>query len=594
MVSNSQLSPLRSLIDAEQQFVKVYEETLLLEAIAQLNQTNHCSIALDNSANLNIYHPSCNSCILIIDDNGRLIGIITERDIVRLIAEKRLLENLTVAQVMTKNLITCKIAELANPLLLIEVMHRNHIRHLPVINEQDQPIAIVTPTAIRAILQPTDLLKLRFVEDVMNRRVIYASSRISIPKLAKRMAHQRVSSIVIVKKTRTNAIYPLGIITEHDLVKLQNLQIPLDKVRVETIMSTPLFTVKPTDSLWSAHQEMQSLRIRHLVVINSAGELVGILTQTSILQAVNVGELQQIINALQLQVATLQAENVQLLERVNQELKQQVDKQATRLASQADREKLLLDIALKIRSSLDLETILQTTVEEVRQHLKTNRVIIYRFEPDWSGKVVVESVEQPQWSIFNQVVRDECFEQSWLKLYQEFKSRAIADIYNANLIDCYVQFLEGFQIRANLVIPILVNQKLWGLLIAHHCVEPRLWLTDEIQFLEQLGVHLAIAIQQANLLKQAQQTQAELEIEVQEQTNQLQQELIERQQAETKVLERQEILRSFYDSSPMMMGVVELLDNDILHLSDNQFTASFFGTTTKALANQKARDMGCS
>lgn len=460
MISKSQSLSLLSLVDAQQQFVKVSEETLLLEAIAQLSKINHRFVAIDNSTSPKIETPSCSSCILITNNNGQLIGIITERDIVRLIAEKRQLENLTVAQVMTQNIITCKITELVKPLLLIQVMYRNHIRHLPVVNELYHPIAIVT-----------------------------------------------------------------------------------------------------------------------------RGELMGILTQTSILQAVNVGELQQVIQDLQLQVETLQAENVRLLERVNQELKQQVDKQA-------DREKLLLNIALKIRSSLDLQTILQTTVEEVRQHLQTNRVVIYQFEPNWSGKVVVESVEQPQWSILNQVVRDECFEQTWLTPYQEYKSKAIADIYQANLSECHIQFLESLHIRANLVIPILVNQKLWGLLIAHHCVEPRLWLTDEIQFLEQLGVHLAIAIQQANLLQQAQHTQAELEIEVQERTNQLQQELIERQQAETKVLERQEILRSFYDSSPMMMGVVELLDNDILHLSDNQFTASFFGTTTEALANQKARDMG--
>ncbi|MFB2972959.1 PAS domain S-box protein [Aerosakkonema sp. BLCC-F183] len=591
MVSIYQPSSLRSIFDAEQQFVKVDRKTLLLEGLAQLSQINHRFTTSDNSTNLNTPIYCGNSCILIVEDNERLIGIITARDIVRMIAQKRQLKKLTVAQVMTHHPIACKVADLENPLLLIQVMHQQKFQHLPVVNEQYQPIAIVTPATIGDILQTADLLKLRFVEEIMSRQVIYASPKISIAKLAQRMTRQQVSSIVIVKKTRTNAIYPLGIITEQDLVQLAALQMRLDELRAERVI-TPLFTVKQKDSLGSAHQEMQTRRIRHLGVVNPQGELVGILTQTRILQAINLAEVQQVINALQLQVQTLKADNAQLLERANQELKQQLDKQATLLVSQADREKLLFDIALKIRSSLDLETILQTTVEEVRKHLQTNRVIIYRFETDWSGKVVVESVEQPQWSILHEVVRDECFEPSWLTAYQEQQSKAIADIYNANLSTCYIQFLENFKVRANLVIPILVDRTLWGLLAVHHCTEPRIWLTDEILFLERLCINLAIAIQQSNLLKQAQQTQVELELQVQSRTNQLQQELIERASVEAKVLERQEILRSFYDSSPMMMGVVELLDNDILHLFDNQFTANFFGTTPEALANKKARDLG--
>ncbi|WP_374797823.1 PAS domain S-box protein [Aerosakkonema funiforme] len=284
---------MKSIFDAEQQFVKVDRKTLLIEAIAQLNQINHSFAKSDNSTNLNTPIYSGNSCILIIEDNGRLIGIITARDIVMLIAQKRQLEKLTVAQVMTHHPIACKVADLENPLLLIQVMHQHKFWHLPVVNEQYQPIAIVTPATIGDVLQPAELLKLRFVEEIMSRQVIYASPKISIAKLAQRMTRQQVSSIVIAKKTRTNAIYPLGIITEKDLVQLQALQLPLNELRAERVMSTPLFTVKPKDSLVSAHQEMQTRRIRHLGVVNPQGELVGILTQMRILQAVNLAEVQR-------------------------------------------------------------------------------------------------------------------------------------------------------------------------------------------------------------------------------------------------------------------------------------------------------------
>lgn len=52
-------------------------------------------------------------------------------------------------------------------------------------------------------------------------------------------------------------------------------------------------------------------------------------------------------------------------------------------------------ITLRIRQSLDINEILNTTVSEVRKFLKADRVIVYRFNGEWEGTVVVESVEPP-------------------------------------------------------------------------------------------------------------------------------------------------------------------------------------------------------
>ncbi len=51
-------------------------------------------------------------------------------------------------------------------------------------------------------------------------------------------------------------------------------------------------------------------------------------------------------------------------------------------------------------------------------------------------------------------------------------------------------------------------------------------------------------------------------------------------------------LRSFFDSASMMMGIVELMDDEILHISDNAATARFFGLTSEAMLNTKASEMG--
>ncbi|HEY9761705.1 MAG TPA: GAF domain-containing protein [Trichocoleus sp.] len=204
------------------------------------------------------------------------------------------------------------------------------------------------------------------------------------------------------------------------------------------------------------------------------------------------------------------------LQEKNQSLQQQVTQQTLWLQEQVERDRILYHTALRIRESLNLNTVLTTTVEEVRHLLQTDRALIYQFDTDWSGAVAVEAVSEPRWSIAGQVVRDQCFQAKWLGPYQQRQSKAIADVCAAGLSDCHVQFLKQYDIRANLVVPILVNSKLWGLIIAHHCTAIRPWQAEEIEFLERLSVQVAIAIQQATLLEQVQQSHHQLEAEAAE------------------------------------------------------------------------------
>lgn len=243
--------------------------------------------------------------------------------------------------------------------------------------------------------------------------------------------------------------------------------------------------------------------------------------------------------------------------------------------SQLDWRNLIAAIALRIRESLDLPTILQTTADEVHQLLGCDRVLLYQFAPDWSGRVVVESVSEPRWSLLDRVVRDTCFEACWLEPYHEGKHAAIADVAAANLSSCYADFLNNLEIKANLVVPLLSESQLWGLLIAHNCTKPRQWQPDEILGLQQIAVHVGIALYQADLLEQLQLANVDLEAKVQSRTSEL-----------------SASLQSFYNSSRLMMGIVELTDNDILHISDNLASAAYFHTTTESMCGKWASELG--
>ncbi|HEY9880785.1 MAG TPA: diguanylate cyclase [Leptolyngbyaceae cyanobacterium] len=177
-----------------------------------------------------------------------------------------------------------------------------------------------------------------------------------------------------------------------------------------------------------------------------------------------------------------------------------------RLRQQAVRERILNDVALAIRHSLDLGAILAATTQEVQRLLRVNRVVIYRFELDGSGTVMAEALAGNYPAMQGVVLSDPCLAMaSCLEKYLSGHVQVLPDVQTADLADCYVQLLNQFEVRANLVVPILCGeQQLWGLLAVQHCASPRLWEPWEVDLMRQLTVQVGIAIQQSQLYQQSQ------------------------------------------------------------------------------------------
>ncbi|MEB3279897.1 MAG: diguanylate cyclase [Lyngbya sp.] len=213
-------------------------------------------------------------------------------------------------------------------------------------------------------------------------------------------------------------------------------------------------------------------------------------------QSLEINLLKQL--ATQLAIAIQQSE---LYQQAQLEIAQRKQIETT-LQQKIKREKLLAATAQRIRQSLDLDEILNTTVMEVRQLLQADRTFIFRFEPDGRGVVSVESVVTPELSILNTNISDPCFSKSYIEPYQKGRITAIEDIYQEKLTPCHVNLLSQFQVRSNLVVPILQGEHLWGLLIAHQCSQPRQWQPHETELLEQIATQVGIAIGQSQLYQQ--------------------------------------------------------------------------------------------
>ncbi|HLO87521.1 MAG TPA: GAF domain-containing protein [Nostocaceae cyanobacterium] len=181
------------------------------------------------------------------------------------------------------------------------------------------------------------------------------------------------------------------------------------------------------------------------------------------------------------------------------------------LKAQIAREKLMGTVAQRIRQSLNLQDILNATVQQVRDILKVDRVVVYQFAPDMSGKIVAESVGE-NWTVsLNVKIDDTCFQSGGGQDYYQGRKRAIANIYTAGLSECHLNLLARFEVKANLVVPIILEvgsqdsgSRLWGLLLAHQCSAPREWEEHQLDLLDHLTVQIAIAIQQSSIFQQAQ------------------------------------------------------------------------------------------
>jgi signal transduction histidine kinase len=160
---------------------------------------------------------------------------------------------------------------------------------------------------------------------------------------------------------------------------------------------------------------------------------------------------------------------------------------------------------------LDIAEILETAVTEIQALLKADRVLVYRFQPDGSGIISNEKTQPGIPSLMGEVIEDPCFQEKYAELYSQGRIQAVSDIYAENLEPCYVELLEKMQVRANLVVPLFLEQQLWGLLLAHQCSGPRQWQPFEMELLSQLASQIGIALTQAALLERERKRSLELE-----------------------------------------------------------------------------------
>ncbi|NJM96779.1 MAG: GAF domain-containing protein [Phormidesmis sp. RL_2_1] len=173
------------------------------------------------------------------------------------------------------------------------------------------------------------------------------------------------------------------------------------------------------------------------------------------------------------------------------------------------REQQLMGLVTSIRETSDREKIFRIITRQVKLALETSRVLIYTFDEQWHGTIVAESVDAQWPPALGAEITDPCFADKYVEQYKTGRVKATADIYQADLTPCHLEQLEPFKVRANIVAPIVVNEHLLGLLIAHECEGPREWSEPTINFMQRAATQLGFALEQADANSQKEQALAQ-------------------------------------------------------------------------------------
>ncbi len=230
------------------------------------------------------------------------------------------------------------------------------------------------------------------------------------------------------------------------------------------------------------------------------------------------------------------------------------------LRAVAERDRLLGQVAMRIHQSLDLDTILSTTVTEIRHVMQTDQVWLCFCDPETQELVSADSIA-PNWSgnvkPLSGITREQL--KQLQGLFNQGSAWTVDDWQVVSLPESMLWCWSCQQIRASLAVPIELGGAFCGILIANECTGPRRWQTSETQLLLQLATQVGIAIQQANLYRQVQQLNATLEAQVEERTAQLQEKM---QELEDLNQVKDAFLRAFsHELRTPIMGTLMVLRN---------------------------------
>ena len=335
-----------------------------------------------------------------------------------------------------------------------------------------------------------------------------------------------------------------GIATRQDLMMALAQHSNWASMRLSDIVTRPVITVAYSEinNISRLVERLEQHRIGYLPVVDETDRLMGVIDRNCLLHVLQ-----------------------------DQRCGQESDQS---LPTHPHRAHIFADITLKIRQSLQLKEILQTSVDEIQRLLKADRVLIYQVMPDGTGKTISEAVTPAYPSILEIPFPEEVFPQEYQALYAQGRVRAVADVHapDAHVSQCLLEFIDQWCIKSKLIVPIVrpldppetaakdtipIRKHLWGLLIAHQCDHIRHWSDFEQDLMQQLAGQSSLALSQSQLMSYLEARVRRRTAELTKANRTLKQEIQERKQVEEALRQSETQLRLITNNLPVLIAYVD-------------------------------------
>ena len=166
--------------------------------------------------------------------------------------------------------------------------------------------------------------------------------------------------------------------------------------------------------------------------------------------------------------------------------------------------KLIKGVTQQIHQVVTSEEVLQQGVEQAREIINCDRVVVYGLQDGNMGEIVAEATAPALASILGSVIKDPCFEYRYIDKYQKGRIRSTPNIFEAGMTECYVENLAKIGVKSNLVAPInWDNGNIYGLLVAHQCFDFKNWQPEEIENFQEIAFHIGLSLSKARIREQS-------------------------------------------------------------------------------------------
>lgn len=216
------------------------------------------------------------SC-LVVAKNKKPVGILTERDLVVSLHLRTRLDGLSVKDLITGRLVTANVN--IDIFEAMDILKTHSIRHLIITDSKGNLAGLITQSDIRNNLGFEYFVEIRQISRIMTKNIVTALKRASLQDVISRMAEHAISCIVVVEKG-----YPVGMLTERDIVGLLITGADINNFRLEEVMKSPVLTVHLDAPVHEASGIMNENNIRRLVVVDDKGKCSGLITQSDIVK----------------------------------------------------------------------------------------------------------------------------------------------------------------------------------------------------------------------------------------------------------------------------------------------------------------------